>query len=77
MSELEVLKKHQRLFHADVAVYLEAHVGHRITGIEESNDVLGDHIQSRFLEQEDCIQDCQKIPKLQRMNSSVKRLRIR
>lgn len=56
MSEFQVLKKHQRLFHADVAVYLEAHVGHRITRIEESKDVLSDHVQSRYLEREDAFE---------------------
>lgn len=49
MSEFEVLKKHQRLFHADVAIHLEAHVGHWITGIQKSDDVFCDHVQSWYL----------------------------
>lgn len=49
MSEFEVLEKYQRLFHADVAINLEAHVGNGISGIKESDDVLCDHVQSRDL----------------------------
>ena len=49
MSEFEVLKKHQRLFHADVAIHLEAHVGNWITGIQKSYNVFCDHIQSWYL----------------------------
>lgn len=46
MSKFEILEKYQRLFHADVAINLEAHVGSGISRIKESDNVLCDHVQS-------------------------------
>ena len=50
MAEFEILKKGQRLFHADVTVHLEAHVGHRAPRIQISYDILGDDVQCRSLQ---------------------------
>lgn len=46
LTQLQVLGKVHPLVHADVAVGLEQHHGHRTTGLHVSNDELGNDVQA-------------------------------
>ena len=46
VAQLKILQKHQSLVHADITVYLEAHIRDGSSRVQVPDDVLCDDVQS-------------------------------
>ena len=46
MTQLKILQKGQSLAHADVTIYLEAHICNRPSRVQVAHDVLCDYVQA-------------------------------
>jgi hypothetical protein len=46
MAQLKILQKGQSLAHADVTIYLEAHICNWTSGVQVPHDVLCDDVQT-------------------------------